>query len=286
MPGSGLTVDIGLVCFALHHMKRFLAFSLVVAAVLARAGDLADQLAIQTWTLRNMKFEQVVEFAKAQGIKELQVIGSHIDPNGSKEDWETKKAALDAAGLKAYTFGVAGTSMDKEKNRRLFEFAKFMGMKLIIVEPGDFRIWDNLEELAKEYDIRVAVHNHGIRSLYGNPAVVRQIIQHRDPRIGVCMDIGWVASTGMDPAKVFKEYEGRVFDLHLKDKRIEKTQGDDVYFDTLIGEGRADMKKMLQTLKESGYVGRMAIETDSSEFAKDPTEFVAKAKAFVVEHGK
>ncbi len=55
-------------------------------------------------------------------------------------------------------------------------------------------------------DIRIAIHNHGIRSLYGNPLVVRTLLKHRDPRMGVCMDAGWITSTGMDPTKVFKDY--------------------------------------------------------------------------------
>ena len=268
-------------------MKKFLSLAVVAALALSsHAADLSEQLAIQTWTLRNLNFEQVVAFAKKHGIKDLQVIGNHIDPNGPKEDWAKKKAVLEENGLRAYTFGVAGTSMDKEKNRRLFEFAKFMGIQLIIVEPGDFRIWDNLEELAKEYDVKVAVHNHGITSLYGNPAVVKQVIMHRDAHIGVCMDIGWVTSAGFDAAKIYKEYEGRVFDLHLKDKRIEKTQGADVYFDTHIGEGRANYKGLFAELQKAGYKGRLAIETDSPEFAKNPDEFVAKAKTFVEANGK
>ena len=263
-----------------------LPLALAAAVFSARAGNLADQLAIQTWTLRNLNFQQTIEFAVKHGIKDLQVIGNHIDPNSDKEEWAKKKAALDAAGLRAYTFGVAGTSTDTAKNRRLFEFAKFMGIKLIIVEPGDFRIWDNLEALAKEYDIRVAVHNHGIKSLYGNPAVVKQIIDHRDPRIGVCMDVGWITSAGFDAAKVYRDYKGRVFDLHLKDKRVEKTQGDDVSFDTHIGQGQANYKGLFAELHASGYTGRLAIETDSGDFARNPAEFVDKARAFVEANGK
>jgi sugar phosphate isomerase/epimerase len=245
------------------------------------AADLTSQLGLQTWTLRNMNFEQAVAFAKKHGITNLQVIGNHINPESPREEYLKKKAYLEANGLRAYTFGVAGTSLDKEKNRKLFTFAQDMGIQLIIVEPPDFKILDNLSELAREYDIKVAIHNHGIRSLYGNPLVVRTLLKHLDPRVGVCMDAGWITSTGMDPTRIFKEYEGRVFDIHLKDKRVEKTQGDDVSFDTFIGEGQGNLGNLLAELQKTGWNGILAIETDSGEFAKNPDEFVAKAKAFV-----
>lgn len=262
------------------------AVAALAVSVSVRAADLTQQLGIQTWTLRNMKFEQVVEFAAKHGIKNLQMIGNHMDPKAPKEETLRKKAVLDAAGLKVYTFGVAGTSLDKEDNRKLFEFAKLMDIKVIVVEPSDFKILDNLEELVKEYDIRIAIHNHGIRSLYGNPAVVRALLKHRDPRMGVCMDAGWITSTGMDPTKVFQEYNGRVYDIHLKDKKVEKTQGDDVSFDTHIGKGQGKLENLLAELKKVNWPGVLAIETDSNDFARDPNEFVAGAKAFVAQHGK
>ena len=250
---------------------------------MTQAAGLADQVAIQTWTLRNLNFDQVVEFAQRHGIKDLQLIPNHLDyKKETREQLAAKKARLEAVGLRAYTYGVAGTSMDKEENRKLFEFAKFMGMKLLIVEPGDFRIWDNLEELAKEYDIKVAVHNHGIKSLYGNPAVVRQVVLNRDARLGVCLDVGWITSANLDAAQIYKEYKGRVFDIHLKDKKVQKTaKGDDVANDTHIGEGDANYKGLFKALRESGYTGRIAIETDSADFARQPDDFVRKAKEFV-----
>jgi sugar phosphate isomerase/epimerase len=264
-------------------MGRAMATLCVGAALTLRAAGLADQVAIQTWTLRNLNFDQVVEFAQRHGIKDLQLIPNHLDyKKESKEQWATKKARLEAAGLRAYTYGVAGTSMNKEENRALFEFARFMGMKLVVVEPGDFRIWDNLEELAKEYDIRVAVHNHGIKSLYGNPAIVRQVIGHRDARLGVCLDVGWITSGNFDAAQVFTDYKGRVFDIHLKDKKVQKTaKGDDVANDTHVGQGDANYAGLFKVLRAQGYTGRLAIETDSQEFARQPDEFVRKAKEFV-----
>ena len=267
-------------------IRTFLAATFLALTLPLRAADLPSQLGIQTWTLRNLEFDQVVEFAKKHGIKNLQMIGKHMEPTAPLEETKRKKAILDAAGLRVYTFGVAGTSPNKEENRKLFEFAKFMGIQVIIVEPNDFKILDNLEELVKEYDIRIAIHNHGIRSLYGNPLVVRTLLKHRDPRMGVCMDAGWITSTGMDPTKVFKDYADRVFDIHLKDKKVEKTQGDDVSFDTHIGEGQGKLENLLAELKRINWPGVLAIETDSNDFARNPDPFVAKAKEFVEKNGK
>lgn len=263
-------------------LPRIFAMAAAALVAVSARAELADQLAIQTWTLRNMNFDQVVEFAKKHGIKELQIIPNHIDyTKESKEQIEAKKAKLEANGLHAYTYGVAGTSLDKEANRKLFEFAKQMGFQVIVVEPGDFKIWDNLEELAKEYNIKVAVHNHGIKSLYGNPAVVKNILKHRDARLGVCMDAGWITDAGFDAAKVYKEYEGRVFDIHLKDKKVEHTPNGSVSVDTHIGEGHTNYKGLLQVLRDTKYDGKLAIETDSQIFASKPDEFVSKAKAFI-----
>lgn len=252
-----------------------------VATPAVRAQEHELKVGLQSYTLRNFDFDQLVEFALKHKIKYLQTTDKHINPKGTIEEIRRKKEILDKNGLVVYTFGVAGTSLNKEENRKLFEFAKVMGCKLIVVEPPDFKIWDNLEELVKEYDVKLAIHNHGIKSLYGNPLVVRNVIQHRDPRIGVCLDAGWITAAGFDAAKVFSDYRGRVFDIHLKDKRIEKTQGDDAAIDTKIGEGAANLKGLLRELKKAKWDGVLAIETDSPIFARQPEEFVAGGIQFV-----
>lgn len=252
--------------------------ALVFCAVIAstQAGEL--KLGVQTWTLRNLSFDQVVDFCKKHEIKYLQLIPDHLGLDKGKEEWQKRKDAMDKAGLIPYTFGVAGTSTDKESNRKLFEAAKFFGMKMVVVEPGDFKAFDSLEELAKEYDIKVAVHNHGLTSMYGNPAVLRNVIKYRDKRIGACMDTGWIASGRMDPVKEFKNYNGRVLDIHLKDKKVNTTERGDVATDTFVGEGSANLVALLKALKEANYDGIISVETDNS--LKDPTEHMAKAIEF------
>ena len=268
--------------------------AITVALTSARAAAAGPQLGIQSWTCRNMSFDEVVEFATKHQIKNLQLISKHIDPKGTKEETLRKKAILDARGLTCYTFGVNGTSLDKEDNRKSFEFAKLLGIKIIIVEPKNMAEWDNLEQLVKEYDIKLAIHNHGTGSVYGDPATVQKILAVRDARIGVCLDVGWVTAAGFDVAKVFREYNGRVFDMHLKDKRLEpaapgamvtdkqgqKKPAGPTILDVEIGTGQANYQGLFAEIKKAKWSGVMAIETDNGEFAKDPNKLVAGGVAF------
>ena len=42
----------------------------------------------------------------------------------------------------------------------------------------------------REYDIKLAIHNHGTGTVYGAPATVKAVLAKRDRRIGVCLDVG------------------------------------------------------------------------------------------------
>lgn len=252
-----------------------------------RSGSYTPKVGLQSWTCRNMKFDEVVAFAEKHGLKHLQAIGNHINPMGSLDEAKAKKAILDAKGISFYTFGVAGTSSDKEVNRKLFVFAKAMGIKVIIVEPKNEKaLWDGLEELVKEYDIKLAIHNHGKDSVYGTPEKVWSVLKDRDARIGVCMDVGHLTGAGFDAGKEFVAYKGRVHDIHLKDKKVDLVDGKQVITDVMVGTGAANYKGLLAELKKAKWPGVMAIETDNATFAKEPTEFVAGAIKFVKDNAK
>jgi sugar phosphate isomerase/epimerase len=261
------------------HRARFL---FVVVSLLGGGLGLPahPELGLQSWTCREMTFEETVRFAVKHEIKNVQFFRKHIDPSSSKEKLLEQKAFLAEHGVKAYSIGVSRTSMDPEENRKLFETAKMFGMEVIVIEPRDQAQWDVLEPLVQEYDIKLAIHNHGTGSVYGNPSTVKHILAERDERIGVCMDIGWVTAAGFDAAEIYRNYGGRVFDMHLKDKVLDPRDADVKPTDTHIGLGSANYDELFDLLKKDAWMGVMAIETDSKEFAADPNEFVARAKAF------
>ncbi len=243
------------------------------------------QLGLQTWTCSRMTFDQVVDFAVQHGITQLQFISTQFDPAAPREETLRKKAILTAHGLTCYTFGVNQTSLDPAKNRQLFEFAKLLGIRLIIVEPQDQAQWDNLEALVKEYDIRLAIHNHRKGTVYGDPATVRALLARRDHRIGVCLDVGWVTAAGFDVAQVFRDYGDRVYDIHFKDKKVRHgANGKDVFLDVPVGTGDSNYAGLFAEIKRSGWTGVLAIETDSRAFQTDPAPLVEEGKKFFAEN--
>jgi sugar phosphate isomerase/epimerase len=268
----------------MKNLIRNLLLTFALMTSLAFGAESGPQLGLQTWTCRNMNFDQVVDFAVKHKLKYIEFIAAHLDPSASPEESLRKKAVLDQHGLVAYSFGVNQAGIDSAANRKLFEFAKLMGMKLIIVEPQKMEAWDNLEALVKEFDIKLAIHNHGTGTVYGDPATVRKVLAARDHRIGVCLDVGWVTAAGFDAAEVFRSYGYRVYDMHLKDKTVETVDGKSVPVDTEIGRGHANYKGLFEEIKKSNWSGVMAIETDSKAFAEDPNRLVDEASRYFAQN--
>jgi sugar phosphate isomerase/epimerase len=259
----------------------FRTASLFIVLAVSLIGLRAEPtLGLQSWTCRNMEFEEVVQFAQKHGITHVEFFRKHLDPSAPEEETARKLAYLQEHGVTAYSIGVSRTTLNKEDNRQLFEFAKRCGIEVIVVEPGDQLIWDNLEELVREYDIKLAVHNHGTGTTYGNPAVVKHILAERDHRIGVCLDIGWVTAAGFDAETIFRNYGDRVFDMHLKDKRLDLEERPGRPLGTHIGLGNSNYDGIFRAIQEKDWNGVMALETDNNDFAADPTEFVVRGKAF------
>ncbi len=240
----------------------------------------APKLGLQSWTCRNLSFEQMVDFAKEHGIDRVQLYRTHVNPAHSVEVNRSKLAVLREHGIVPYSmYAAAGRS--PAEDRQLFELARLFGMTFLVVEPVDQSAWPRLLTLAREHGLKLAVHNHGRETTYGDPATVRDLLAQYGEELGVCLDVGWVTAAGFDAAEVFRSYGKRVLDLHLKDKRISGEEGAKVIEDTMPGEGQVNFKGLFQAIRESGWSGTMAIETDSKDFAANPGPLVKRSKAFV-----
>lgn len=234
------------------------------------AGKGGWKLAVQTYTWNKVTFLESIDRAKQVGVKYVegfawQKIGG--DAGDAKLNPDAPEAAIAAAqkklkddGAELISYYVADFGKDDAAHRKLFQFANKMGIKQFVAEP-DVKTLDALEPLAKEYKVRIAIHNHpkhGDDAKYTNwdPANVMKLIENRNRFIGVCADTGHWVRSGLDPVEGLKKYKGRIFSLHLKDVNEKGPAGHDVIF----GQGISKVDAQLQELADQGFNGIIAIE--------------------------
>src|SRR6185436_7057823 len=134
---------------------------------------------------------KVIEFFPGQALSpdERTVKWSHNSP---EDVVEKVKAKLEKHKILPVNYGVVG-GKDEAEWRKIFEFAKKLNLYGITTE--DVAQLDIIEKLVKEFDIRVAYHEHkrqpdNPKYEVWDPNFVAKLVAHRDPRIGACADTG------------------------------------------------------------------------------------------------
>lgn len=221
---------------------------------------------------------KVIEFYPGQRLRP-DAPDLRLDQNLSDEEMTALRAHLDKHGVRPVAFGVVGLGKNADNNRKIFEFAKKLGIGTITSEP-DVSAMDGIEALAKEYDIRVAIHNHPKKAndanyRYWDPAYVLSVVKNRDHRIGACADTGHWVRSGIKPVDALKTLRGRVLSSHLKDLHEFGPRAHDVPF----GTGVSDLPGILRELRAQKFDGPVSIEYEYNWEASVPE--IAQCVGFV-----
>jgi sugar phosphate isomerase/epimerase len=227
---------------------------------------LGMKLSLQCWTYNRLTFFETADRAAALGVRYLEIFpGQKLKP-GSDEKVsrnmsdevanEIKKKLNDAGGLKLVAYGVDSIPTDEAGARKTFDWAKKMGLAVLVTETTPN---DTIEKLANEYKIRVALHNH---PRTWPPDQVLKACEGRSKLVGSCSDTGHWMRANFVPVEAMKKLEGRIEHLHFKDLN-DFGQGHDVVW----GTGKGDVKGMLTELKRQGYKGYMSIEYEFGDLA-------------------
>ena len=182
------------------------------------------------------------------------------DHNASAEIIQKVKDKLARHHLKAVNYGVVAIPKDETSARKIFEFARKLGLYGITTESVESI--DTIEKLVKEYDIRVGFHDHPKRPDNPNykmwdPHYILSVVKDRDRRIGSCADTGHWLTSGVDPVDALKILQGRIISSHLKDRNV---LGDPGHHDVPYGTGVGKIKEILDELKRQGFDGNISIE--------------------------
>jgi sugar phosphate isomerase/epimerase len=257
------------------NRREFLATSVAAAAVPAslRAlpGDSGPiKLSVATYSLRNFKRPEAIKMIKQLNIKFADVKDFHIPiKDATPEDWKVGGNDFREAGIKIVACG--NVDMKKpEEHRRAFEYAKAIGSPCMVCAPTHEDLKD-IEKLAKEYKIRIAIHNHGPEDKFmPTPESVLDAVKGMDPLMGLCLDIGHTARTGADPVEWIAKAGPRLHEMHYKDLKDPHNKDPKVARDSQVdvGKGVLPIKESFVQLAKQKYKGYCSLEYEIN--AKDP----------------
>ena len=235
------------------------------------------KLGIATYTFRSFDRAKTIEMLKLvqapwTSIKD----GVHFAYNSTPQELKQVRAEFDAAGLKVTSAGnISLAQDDPDYIRQRFEIARNLGLSMMVCIPTHSNI-RTVEKFVKEYDLRIAIHNHGPEQKdFPNPQSVLEVVRDMDPRVGLCVDIGHTARTGVDVVESIALAGKRLFDMHVKDLGDFTKIGSQCD----VGEGLMPFPAIFKQLKKMNYQGCVNLEYEIN--AKDPLPGVLRSMFYM-----
>jgi inosose dehydratase len=236
------------------------------------------RLGVASYSLRELGLDEAISTVLALRVKNIALFRAHCNwETASVDECRAVGAKLKAAGLNLTGSGVINLPNDEAKCRKAFENVKAAGMQSMVCKP-ELEALPLVEKLAKEFDQKLAIHNHGPEDkVYPTPDVIWNAVKSLDSRIGLCIDVGHTARFGDDPTVSIKKYASRLYDVHMKDSVAVIGAQRDVPVE--VGAGRLNVRGMLRTLLEIKYDGVVAFEYE--KVGGNPAIGLAESVGFV-----
>jgi sugar phosphate isomerase/epimerase len=215
-------------------------------------------LGLCSYTFRNFDRAQLIGFMKQLNV--LALNAKDVKDHLPMEPAEEAKALDDyhAAGIQLHAVGTVYFPKDEDDDiRSKFEYAKRAGVSVIVAGDPAPATLPRIEKFVKEYDIRLAIHNHGPEDkLWHSPLDVLKVVGNMDPRIGCCIDIGHTVRAGTDVVEAIKQVGPRLFNMHTKDLTSFTAKESQV----AVGEGSMPIRRIFETLIAIKYKGFVDLE--------------------------
>jgi len=226
------------------------------------------KLGMQAYSFNRFTFFEAVDKNKALEMKYIECYpgqtlskekpGVKVDHNMSSADRKLMLQKLSDSGVKLMNYGVVGLPNNEAECRKVFDFAKEMGIETIVSEPPE-DAFELIDKLCEEYKINVAIHNHPKPSHYWNPDTVLKVCEGRSKRIGACADTGHWMRSSVDPLEAIKKLGAakRIISLHFKDLNEFGNRG---AHDVIWGTGAGQVRAILAELDRQKFEGVFSIE--------------------------
>jgi inosose dehydratase len=267
--------------------RRFLQTGTAAAAGLTALPLLADQPApahrdegfggftvgVQSYTFRHFNLEQCLQRVRDLGLHYIEFFRQHVPVTSTPAQIRAVLNLCRRYEITPVGFGVESFSGNHEANRRIFQFARALGVRYLSADPSPDS-FDSLDRLVREFNIAIAIHPHGpqgdhLHRWYSAEVILRAVRDH-DPHIGTCLDTGHLIRAAqppfnrhLDPAAEVRVMGARNFALHLKDHDNQSRR------DVVFGLGALNVLSVLRALRGVHFQGHIAIEYEANP--EDPS---------------
>jgi sugar phosphate isomerase/epimerase len=240
------------------------------------------KLGIVGYSLRTFPIDEAIRVLKELHVTSASVFRVHL-PIGlsTPEVCRAMAQKFRDAGISIASTGVVYLKNSEGEMRHAFECGRAAGLTTMTAsyasppDPETFRL---TERFVKEYDMRLAFHNHGPEDkIFPSPLDVWNAVQPYDERLGLCIDVGHSARAGVDPAGAILKCHARLYDVHLKDTLA----GAGVTKDEPVGlgYGRLDLRGIMAALLQVGYPYQAGLEDEIA--SPDPVPGIAQSYGYM-----
>lgn len=228
-----------------------------------------------TYSLRKFPRAQAIQMLKQLNVKYIDIKDVHLPLTATPDEIRAARKEFEDAGFIIEGGGNVSFSKDDEQDiRSKFEYAKLAGLPLIVCAPTHETL-PKMEKYVKEYNIKIALHNHGPEDKhFPTPQSVLDAVKNMDPRCGLCMDIGHTARTGVDIVDWIRQAGPRLLSMHTKDLSDSTAKGSQCD----VGDGVLPIVGIFKQLHKMNYTGGVMLEYEIHD--ADPMMGMQKSLAY------
>ncbi len=235
------------------------------------------QLGLASYTFREFTRAQLIGFMKQLRVTGLNAkdVKDHLPMDPTEE--AAALADYATAGIRLHAAGAIYFRKDEDADiRTKFDYCKRAGIGVIVAGDPTPETLPRLEKFVKEYDIRLAIHNHGPEDkVWPSPLDVLKDVRGMDPRIGCCIDVGHCVRAGTDVVDAIHAAGPRLLNMHMKDLTDFHDKGSQV----AVGEGKLPIREIFAALVAIKYQGWVDLEYEVH--ADDPIPGVTESFAYM-----
>lgn len=234
------------------------------------------KLGVASYSLREFSRRMCIDMVKKLDTPYLTIKEFHALYRSTPQELDRAKADFEKGGIQLTGGGTVYMLKDDDDDiRTYFEYAKRLGMPMMNIGPTAASL-RRIEKFVKEYDIKIAVHNHGPEDKnFPAPSDALKIIKDMDPRVGLCIDVGHTTRTGKDLLEEMRMAGPRLIDMHMKDLKDLMNSRSQVE----VGDGVMPVVAIFKQLKQMNYQGVVHLEYEIK--ADDPLPGMIKSFAYM-----